>query len=345
MDERSGDVISFDYYCWSLSSRSFRVTLDERDSQRLEEYFRNKQPVRRVVNHNTKCAEENSYTFRFLNLQDGNEFSGCVNKLPRSDLYEFYFRGWGNQKYEFSRFIKLINNANTAGSALLYLYAVTLNFTEKSVSFEAGFSAPPEDSRNQSECTGGSRSRSDSKVVSDSEVEAEEESYNPPSSEKTDPIQMKIEDLTAKITRPEGLGIEKFKKGIKEIEQAFSERRQHEAASIALQVDPIDLQLVKEILAKVTTPAIVKKTFNEDMLFKKIYELPSDRRLEFLKIRLLLNLLKLKSRKDPLAQELEQLIDEEEEEVRQSTRNNRPRWKRGILNRSEPDDDSFSFFL
>jgi hypothetical protein len=61
-------------------------------------------------------------------------------------------------------------------------------------------------------------------------------------------------------------------------------------------VDPIDLKLVKEILAEVTTPDVVKKTFDKELLFKKIYELPSEKRLEFLKVRLLLNLLKLQAR-------------------------------------------------
>lgn len=292
MHEHSGDVISFHSYCWSLSKKSFQVTLNEGDSQRLEEYLNNKNKrVSPVASHNTKCADDNSYEFQFLGLKTHTKMSGCVNKLPGSNLYEFYFRDWGNRKKEFSAFRDQINKANTTKGVLLYLPEVTLDCTKKSVSFEAAFNKPSGDSTNQSECTGGSRSRCDSVRVPDKEVEAEDKSYNPPSSEKTDAIQMKIEDLRTKIRHPEGLA----KEVINNIEQAFSERRQREAQSIALQVDPIDLRLVKEILAKVTTPHIVKTTFGEDMLFKKIYELPSDRRLEFLKVRLLLNLLKLKS--------------------------------------------------
>ena len=81
---------------------------------------------------------------------------------------------------------------------------------------------------------------------------------------------------------------------INQIEDAYARQQDQKKTRKELRVDPLDLRLVNEILEKVRTPQLVRTTFLDDILFKKIYELPAEGRPRFLQIRLLLNLIKLR---------------------------------------------------
>jgi hypothetical protein len=298
------ESVVFTFYCWNLSQKSFRVKLDERDSQRLDDYLKKEgggiEPVR---SHNVRCSDNNLYTFYFKKLDEDyyeeTGFPGCVNKLPDGKSYEFYFRNWGNRNTGVDEFKKLLDKWKKGKSQVLFLSRMWLTQAEKTVYFEADLQDPLEakDAKNISDCTGRLRRPSENEIES-SDSESEEESDDQ-LNDDTDPIQMKIDSLTAMIKdKPK-----KFEQVVSDIKSAFSERLSKEKEYKTFQVEPVDLNLVKKILAKITTPPIVRRTFGENMLFRKVYEVPPQDRSEFLIIRLLLNLLQFQARKEFQARE------------------------------------------